>query len=96
MTSKGVAFHKTPRTGYDPSWRQHAECADAKLSDFYPELDGIGAKKHFQAIVERYCSACPVRAACLSTALTNYESGIWGGTNERQRVAMRRAARVTA
>jgi WhiB family redox-sensing transcriptional regulator len=40
------------------------------------------------------CAGCPVREACLEFALANDERwGVWGGTSERQRRAMR-AVRV--
>ncbi len=40
------------------------------------------------------CAGCPVRAECLEFALANDERwGVWGGTSERQRRAMR-AVRV--
>lgn len=36
------------------------------------------------------CAGCPVREACLEFALANDERwGVWGGTSERQRRAMR-------
>jgi WhiB family redox-sensing transcriptional regulator len=39
------------------------------------------------------CAGCPVREACLEFALANAERwGVWGGTSERQRRAMRAAS----
>lgn len=39
------------------------------------------------------CAGCPVREACLEFALANDERwGVWGGTSERQRRAMRAAS----
>jgi WhiB family transcriptional regulator, redox-sensing transcriptional regulator len=36
------------------------------------------------------CFRCAVRAACLSYALTTGQAGIWGGTTQEERHAMRR------
>mgnify|MGYP003336021954 FL=1 len=35
------------------------------------------------------CAACPLQKACLSYALDNEEYGVWGGTTESQRAALR-------
>lgn len=35
------------------------------------------------------CAQCPVQKVCLSYALDNEEYGVWGGTTESQRVALR-------
>jgi WhiB family redox-sensing transcriptional regulator len=36
------------------------------------------------------CFRCAVRTACLSYALTTGQAGIWGGTTQEERHAMRR------
>lgn len=35
------------------------------------------------------CAKCPVRAGCLTWAIENDEHGIWGGTTEDERAAMK-------
>ncbi|GAB3195041.1 hypothetical protein GCM10027261_14360 [Geodermatophilus arenarius] len=40
------------------------------------------------------CQGCPVIDECLAAGLAAYEVGIWGGTSEGERDAMRRAARA--
>lgn len=64
-----------------------AACRGA-VSVMYPsEASGVPAAKAM-------CAACPVRVACLEYAMANDERfGVWGGTSERQRRAMR-AVRV--
>jgi WhiB family redox-sensing transcriptional regulator len=38
------------------------------------------------------CATCPVRPECLEWALaTGQDSGVWGGTSEEERRALRRA-----
>jgi WhiB family redox-sensing transcriptional regulator len=39
---------------------------------------------------KRICAGCQVRDACLQYALTNRESGVWGGTTDSERSKMRR------
>ena len=39
--------------------------------------------------VEPWCSGCPAQDWCLQTAVANNEAGIWAGTNEDDRRALR-------
>ncbi|MCD2191348.1 WhiB family transcriptional regulator [Actinomycetospora sp. SF1] len=58
---------------------------------FYPDNgQTAGAAK-------RICTTCPVRAACLSVAVATGERwGVWGGTTEDERRAIRRRQREAA
>jgi WhiB family redox-sensing transcriptional regulator len=74
------------------NWRDDAACLDADPDLFFPigttgpELDQIGQAK-------RICLACPVRKRCLARALElGGAAGIWGGTTEDERRALRKAA----
>ena len=76
----------------DTNWRDDAACLDADPDLFFPigttgpALDQINEAK-------RICLACPVRKRCLAWALElGAASGIWGGTTEDERRALRRAA----
>jgi WhiB family redox-sensing transcriptional regulator len=76
----------------DTNWRDDAACLDADPDWFFPiattgpALDQINGAK-------RICLACPVRKRCLAWALElGAASGIWGGTTEDERRALRRAA----
>jgi WhiB family transcriptional regulator, redox-sensing transcriptional regulator len=40
-----------------------------------------------------YCSRCVVRVTCLDWALTNGETGVWGGTTESERRALLRGGK---
>lgn len=57
---------------------------------FFPVGDGHQAL--FQASTAKaICRTCPLQAACLQGALERGEEfGVWGGTDERDRRAMRR------
>ncbi|MER5950199.1 WhiB family transcriptional regulator [Streptomyces sp. NPDC001904] len=59
---------------------------------FFPVGDGTRAL--FQAAEAKViCRTCPLQATCLEGALQRGEEhGVWGGTDERDRRAMRRVA----
>ena len=66
-------------------WTALAACRGARQADFFPPAeDGAEAAR-------TVCLGCPVRPECLAHALRHRESGIWGGTDERERTRMRRA-----
>ena len=73
-------------------WRQHAICRDTDPDLFFP----VGTTGQALVQIERareVCNQCPVKGDCLEFALeTNQDSGIWGGTSEEERRAIRRAA----
>ncbi len=71
-------------------------CAETDPDAFFSEEPLEGAMyirpiyTHERA-AKMVCMGCPYQARCLTYALENPElSGIWGGTNERQRNAMRK------
>jgi WhiB family redox-sensing transcriptional regulator len=76
---------------YD-DWRQRAACRDQDPELFFPVSDmGPGARQTEQA--KAVCARCPVRAECLEYALDNaLDHGIYGGTTESERRALRRRA----
>ena len=73
-------------------WRQQAICRDTDPDLFFP----VGTTGQALVQIERareVCNQCPVKRDCLEFALeTNQDSGIWGGTSEEERRAIRRAA----
>ncbi len=74
----------------DYSWRSRAICRDTDPDLFFP----VGTTGHALVQIDRakqVCGECPVRVECLEFALeTNQDSGIWGGTSEEERRAIRR------
>ena len=70
-----------------------AACRDHDPELFFPLTDqGPGAAQERAA--KAICGGCPLRSGCLQWALdTAQEAGVWGGTSEHERRAMRRAAR---
>jgi WhiB family redox-sensing transcriptional regulator len=100
-THRAVRVGAGPRPGFVPGavdtggigWHERAACADPKFdpADWFPESGDRGAA------AKRVCRHCPVRVACLASALGSGERfGIWGGTSETGRAALRRAARAVA
>lgn len=67
-------------------WQDHGRCAETDPFLFYPE-PGMTA-----APAKRVCMSCEVRRECLEYAVENGELwGVWGGTTENQRKAIRRS-----
>lgn len=63
-----------------------AACRGLDFNIFYPEPPrrGIGMA------AARACFSCPVQDECLLWALEREPFGTWGGTSERDRIAMRK------
>lgn len=75
-------------------------CAESFPDAFFPEdapessLSKRGAYL-YEREAKTICNSCPYMARCLEYALKNPDlMGIWGGTNERQRKAMRKGIPV--
>lgn len=72
-----------------PDWHLDAACRGMDPAIFFPER-GKSSRK-----ARATCAQCPVQAECLEAAVETNQAddfGIWGGTSERQRRPMRRAA----
>ena len=73
-------------------WRDDAACLQADPDLFFP-VGTAGPALRQVAEARRVCLACPVRVPCLQWALSQgVSSGIWGGTTEEERRALRQAA----
>jgi WhiB family redox-sensing transcriptional regulator len=71
-------------------WRSAAACRSVDPDLFFPISDSGPAREQV-AKVKAICSACRVRRECLAFALrTGQIFGIWGGTTELERAAVRR------
>jgi WhiB family redox-sensing transcriptional regulator len=76
--------HPGSGTG-DPSWQEHALCAQTDPEAFFPEKGGSTRE------AKRVCLSCDVRSECLEYALAHDERfGIWGGLSERERRRLKR------
>jgi len=69
-------------------WRGNAACAGLPHAIFFPVGE---TTEEAIANAKKICSLCPVIDDCLEFALeTNQRAGIWGGTAEEDRKALRR------
>ncbi|HZQ56387.1 MAG TPA: WhiB family transcriptional regulator [Acidimicrobiales bacterium] len=83
-----------PVLGHNEGWRAHAACAEVDHELFFP-VGVTGPAVPQIAAAKAVCADCAVRAACLEFAIvTNQEYGVWGGTSEEERRALRRAWRA--
>jgi len=81
----------------EEDWYARGLCHDDDVDPelFYPV--GTPGNPAYDAQVEEakgFCEICPVRTACLMWAIESFqEVGVWGGTEENERMAMIRTAR---
>jgi WhiB family redox-sensing transcriptional regulator len=71
-------------------WRNQARCKDADPELFFAVGTAGPALLQIQE-AKAVCGRCPVRERCLQWALEErQEYGVWGGTSEDERRALRR------
>ena len=71
------------------SWVQRAHCVGLDADLFFPDR-GEPTRD-----AKAGCAGCEVREECLDYALsTGQKFGVWGGTSERERRALRRMRRT--
>jgi WhiB family redox-sensing transcriptional regulator len=74
-------------------WVHRARCKDEDPELFFP-IGTTGPAATQAEIAKAICFRCEVREQCLEWALaTGQDSGVWGGTSEEERRALRRARR---
>lgn len=72
-------------------WRDVGECRTADPELFFPiGKTGFALEQINEA--KALCAKCLSQIACLSYALENDQAGIWGGTTEDERRALKRRA----
>src|SRR5260370_17811759 len=76
------------------NWREDAACRDADPYLFFPIGTTGPALRQIQA-AKRICRTCPAQTLCLAWALDHgVTDGVWGGTTEDQRRAIRSLPRT--
>jgi WhiB family redox-sensing transcriptional regulator len=65
-----------------------AACAGKDVNIFYPE-GPPNAPDNSTRYAKAICASCPVSVACLQQAIAEGRPGIWGGTTESERKALR-------
>lgn len=90
MTDIQVRLPPRPAPSGSTDWRDLAACRDVDPELFFPVGNaGPGLRQVAQA--KQVCAPCAVRASCLEWALASgQETGVWGGTSEDERRALRR------
>lgn len=73
---------------------EKAACAGKDVNLFFPE-GPYNAIENSVRYAKSICATCPVKDACLKAALENNMTGIWGGTTDQERRALRWNARRT-
>ncbi|OQR61190.1 transcription factor WhiB [Streptomyces maremycinicus] len=75
-------------------WREHAECRHEDPDLFFPiGTSGPALLQTEQA--KTVCRRCPVQEQCLEWAMeTDQTLGVWGGTSENERRALKRRIRA--
>nr|BFD86455.1 WhiB family transcriptional regulator [Streptomyces sp. Xyl84] len=77
------------------NWREHAACRHEDPDLFFP-IGTTGPALVQTEQAKAVCRRCPVRDECLEWALDTAQTlGVWGGTSENERRALRRR-RATA
>jgi WhiB family redox-sensing transcriptional regulator len=78
------------------NWRDDAACRDADPDLFFP-IGTAGPALRQIGEAKRICRTCSAQAQCLSWALDNgVTDGVWGGTTEDERRAIRSLPRTMA
>jgi hypothetical protein len=78
--------HEPPVITPDRMWRDRAACRGGGDPErFFPSAETGPAYEAQVAAAKAVCTACPVRAECLTWALTELPYGIAGGMTEDER-----------
>ena len=68
-------------------------CAEIDINLFFPDLeDNRIDARHAKSM----CQRCDHLTDCLEWAIKNNEVGIWGGTNQKTREAIKRRRKLSA
>jgi hypothetical protein len=73
-------------------WSDEALCAQTDPDMWFAErvLDYVTTDGHKKAAAIAICQRCPVLEQCRAYAIADpHLEGIWGGTTERERIAIR-------
>ena len=69
-----------------PDWQLRAACRGLGANNWVRE-----PRREYPNWQRDICRSCPVRHECLAFAMADQSlPGLWGGTDERERLAMRR------
>lgn len=100
-----AGFYPTEGTGILPWFLLDTDavplCAETDPDSFFPkdyfdDENGKSAASSYEneRSVKAICNECPLKLDCLMYAMTTGQHGIWGGTTENERRAIRRGRGV--
>jgi WhiB family transcriptional regulator, redox-sensing transcriptional regulator len=96
MTDIRVHLPSRPAPSGSTDWRDRAACRDADPELFFP-IGNAGPALHQVDQAKQVCARCTVRTPCLEWALASgQEAGVWGGTSDDERRALRRMRQAGA
>jgi WhiB family transcriptional regulator, redox-sensing transcriptional regulator len=96
MTDLRVKLPPRPAPGGSPDWLDQAACRNADPELFFP-VGNTGPTLLQLDRAKQVCAGCTVRTSCLEWALASgQEAGVWGGTTEDERRALRRMRQASA
>ena len=75
----------------DTRWKDFGLCVGMDPNLFFIQRHQMGYSKQ-KAKIKKMCAKCPVQSKCLDWALRNNEEGMWGGTTEDERKAIKAEA----
>ena len=96
-----AGFYPTEGTGILPWFLLNSDvvplCAETDpdsffTKDYFDDENGKSAASSYENErgIKAICNECPMKLDCLTYALETGQHGIWGGTTENERVAIRR------
>src|ERR1700733_3265627 len=90
MTETRLNTPQRPAPSGSTDWRDLAACRDSDPELFFP-VGNAGPSLLQVDRAKQVCGGCSVRTRCLEWALASgQEAGVWGGTSEEERHALRR------
>ena len=96
MTDLRVNLPPRPLPSGRSGWRDQAACRNTDPELFFP-IGNAGPAVLQLDRAKQVCAGCTVRTPCLEWALANgQEAGVWGGTTEDERSALRRMRQASA
>jgi len=96
MTDTRVHLPRGWTRSESKDWRDQAACRDMDPELFFP-IGNTGPALIQIGQARQVCAGCPVRTPCLEWALrSGQEAGVWGGTSEDERRALRRMRQASA
>jgi len=87
MTASTRSILREPVAGHvrPEDWRHHAGCRSVDPEIFFPAAVAGRAFEEQVSVAKTVCAGCPVRAQCLTWALSHQPDGIAGGMTEHER-----------